>query len=114
MTTDCRSPPPPPSAASCYSASSSAMMPAWPNSTRRGAMRFVRLIEPVETINKENRKRQGKTMTKGSSVKNVEILACDAGWRNYHFVKVTTDDGVVGWGEFDEGFGSAGLTGACT
>jgi galactonate dehydratase len=39
----------------------------------------------------------------------VEIHRCDAGWRNYHFVKVTTDDGVVGWSEFDEGFGSPGV-----
>ncbi len=27
-------------------------------------------------------------------VKSVETLACDAGWRNYHFVKITTDTGV--------------------
>ena len=42
------------------------------------------------------------------TVTAVETLHCDAGWRNYHFVKVTTDDGVVGWSEFDEGFGSPG------
>jgi galactonate dehydratase len=43
-------------------------------------------------------------------VTNVETLHCDAGWRNYHFVKLTTDDGIVGWSEFDEGFGSPGVT----
>ena len=43
------------------------------------------------------------------NVKTLETLACDAGWRNYHFVKVTTDDGVVGWSEFDEGFGAPGV-----
>jgi L-alanine-DL-glutamate epimerase-like enolase superfamily enzyme len=48
-------------------------------------------------------------MTKISKVKNLEILACDAGWRNYHFVKITTEDGVIGWSEFDEGFGSPGV-----
>jgi L-alanine-DL-glutamate epimerase-like enolase superfamily enzyme len=48
-------------------------------------------------------------MTKASKVKTAEILACDAGWRNYHFVKVTTEDGVVGWSEYDEGFGSPGV-----
>ena len=37
------------------------------------------------------------------------MLACDAGWRNYHFVKVTTDGGIVGWSEFDEGFGAPGV-----
>jgi hypothetical protein len=40
----------------------------------------------------------------------LETLHCDAGWRNYHFVKLTTEDGVVGWSEFDEGFGSPGVT----
>ncbi|MCW5622680.1 MAG: mandelate racemase/muconate lactonizing enzyme family protein [Burkholderiales bacterium] len=42
-------------------------------------------------------------------VKNVETLSCDAGWRNYHFVKLTTDTGIVGWSEFDEGFGAPGV-----
>ncbi|GAB1575574.1 mandelate racemase/muconate lactonizing enzyme family protein [Bordetella petrii] len=41
---------------------------------------------------------------------NVETLACDAGWRNYHFLKVETDAGIVGWSEYDEGFGSPGVT----
>ena len=27
----------------------------------------------------------------------------------YHFLKITTDDGVVGWSEFDENFGSPGV-----
>src|SRR4026209_2921707 len=42
-------------------------------------------------------------------VAKIETLACDAGWRNYHFVKLSTDEGVVGWSEFDEGFGSPGV-----
>jgi len=42
-------------------------------------------------------------------VTNIETLACDAGWRNYHFVKLSTDQGIVGWSEFDEGFGSPGV-----
>ena len=41
-------------------------------------------------------------------VTGIETLVCDAGWRNYHFVKLTTDAGIVGWSEFDEGFGSPG------
>lgn len=45
-------------------------------------------------------------------VESVETLSCDAGWRNYHFVKLTTTDGVVGWSEFDEGFGSPGVSAA--
>src|ERR1700742_763833 len=51
----------------------------------------------------------GSVMTKGSKVTAVEILACDAGWRNYHFVKATTEDGVIGWSEYDEGFGAPGV-----
>jgi L-alanine-DL-glutamate epimerase-like enolase superfamily enzyme len=42
-------------------------------------------------------------------VTSIETLACDAGWRNYHFVKLSTDAGIVGWSEFDEGFGSPGV-----
>jgi L-alanine-DL-glutamate epimerase-like enolase superfamily enzyme len=42
-------------------------------------------------------------------VKGLEILRCDAGWRNYHFLKLATEDGIVGWSEFDEGFGSPGV-----
>lgn len=40
----------------------------------------------------------------------IDTLHCDAGWRDYHFVKLTTEDGIVGWSEFDEGFGSPGVT----
>ena len=47
---------------------------------------------------------------RGTHVERVETLACGAGWRNYHFLKITTADGVVGWAEFDEGFSSPGLT----
>ena len=44
-----------------------------------------------------------------SKITAIETLSCDAGWRNYHFVKVTTADGIVGWSEFDEGFGAPGV-----
>lgn len=40
----------------------------------------------------------------------VQTLHCAAGWRNYHFCKITTDEGIVGWSEFDEGFGSPGVS----
>ena len=45
-------------------------------------------------------------------VSTIETLACDAGWRNYHFVKLTTDEGLVGWSEFSEDFGSPGISAA--
>jgi galactonate dehydratase len=43
-------------------------------------------------------------------VTGLEVLRCDAGWRNYYFLKLSTDEGIVGWSEFDEGFGSPGIT----
>jgi len=49
-------------------------------------------------------------MRAGTAIERVETFACDAGWRNYHYVKVTSADGVTGWAEFDEGFGSPGVT----
>ncbi len=42
-------------------------------------------------------------------VRSIETLSCDAGWRNYHFVKLVTDTGITGWSEFDEGFGAPGV-----
>ncbi|HEU4378501.1 MAG TPA: mandelate racemase/muconate lactonizing enzyme family protein [Hyphomicrobiaceae bacterium] len=45
-------------------------------------------------------------------VTGIETLVCDAGWRNYHFVKLSTDAGIIGWSEFDEGFGSPGVAAA--
>ena len=42
-------------------------------------------------------------------VTGIKTQHCDAGWRNYSFVKLTTDEGIVGWSEFDEGFGSPGV-----
>ena len=43
-------------------------------------------------------------------VAGLEVLRCDAGWRSYFFLKLATDSGIVGWSEFDEGFGSPGIT----
>jgi L-alanine-DL-glutamate epimerase-like enolase superfamily enzyme len=49
-------------------------------------------------------------MGKASTVAEIETLSCDAGWRGYYFVKLTTSDGVTGWSEYDESFGPAGVT----
>lgn len=43
------------------------------------------------------------------TIRTVETLSCDAGWRNYHFCKITTSEGIVGWSEYDEGFGAPGV-----
>ncbi|MFC6938946.1 mandelate racemase/muconate lactonizing enzyme family protein [Salinirubellus sp. GCM10025818] len=45
-----------------------------------------------------------------STIRSLETRHCDAGWRNYHFVRVETDDGTVGWSEFDENLGATGIT----
>ncbi len=42
----------------------------------------------------------------------IETLHCDAGWRNFSFCKITTDSGLVGWSEYQEGFGSPGVSAA--
>jgi galactonate dehydratase len=41
----------------------------------------------------------------------IEDLHCDAGWRVNSFLKITTDEGIVGWSEYMEGYGAQGLTG---
>jgi galactonate dehydratase len=43
-------------------------------------------------------------------ITRVETLQADAGWRMFSFLKVTTSDGIVGWSEFSESFGSTGLS----
>jgi galactonate dehydratase len=43
-------------------------------------------------------------------IERVETFSCDAGWRGYNFLKVTADDGTVGWSEYDEAFGPPALT----
>src|SRR5882672_3521145 len=43
-------------------------------------------------------------------IAKIEDLHCDAGWRDFSFLKVTTDSGLVGWSEYNESYGGAGLT----
>ncbi len=44
-------------------------------------------------------------------IHSIEDLHCDAGWRVWSFLKITTNDGIVGWSEYNESYGSKGLTG---
>ncbi len=44
-------------------------------------------------------------------IRAVETLRADAGWRMFSFLKIITDSGIIGWSEFNESFGSAGLAG---
>src|SRR6266849_2834432 len=41
----------------------------------------------------------------------IEDLHCDAGWRVNSFLKITTDEGIVGWSEYMEVYGAPALTG---
>ena len=43
-------------------------------------------------------------------VTRIETLRCDAGWRTFSFLKATTDEGLIGWSEYNESFGSGGLS----
>ena len=45
-------------------------------------------------------------------IKSYETFRCDAGWRTFSFLKLATDTGPVGWSEYNESFGSPGLSGA--
>src|SRR5690606_13690474 len=53
---------------------------------------------------------QGTIMRNNAIVAEVKTLSCSNSFRNYHFLKITTEDGIVGWSEYDENFGSPGVT----
>jgi L-alanine-DL-glutamate epimerase-like enolase superfamily enzyme len=44
-------------------------------------------------------------------ISRLETLFADAGWRRACYLKIITDDGVIGWSEYGEHFGTAGVTG---
>ncbi len=48
-------------------------------------------------------------MKKNAIIAEAKTLSCSNSFRNYHFLKITTEDGIVGWSEFDENFGSPGV-----
>ena len=39
-----------------------------------------------------------------------ETLHCDAGWRKFSFLRLVTQDGTTGISEYNESYGSPGLT----
>jgi L-alanine-DL-glutamate epimerase-like enolase superfamily enzyme len=43
-------------------------------------------------------------------IARIEDLHADAGWRTFSFLKLTTDEGLVGWSEFNEALWNPGLT----
>src|SRR4029453_7788709 len=44
----------------------------------------------------------------GMKIAAIETLHADGGWRDFDFVKLTTDTGIVGWSEYNENFGGPG------
>ncbi|HET6184292.1 MAG TPA: mandelate racemase/muconate lactonizing enzyme family protein [Acetobacteraceae bacterium] len=42
-------------------------------------------------------------------IARIETLSCGAGWRDFSFLKIEADNGLVGWSEFMESYGSQGL-----
>ena len=43
-------------------------------------------------------------------IAKLEDFHADGGWRTWSFLKVTTDEGLVGWAEYAEGFGAGGVS----
>ncbi len=43
-------------------------------------------------------------------ITEIEVLHCDAGWRYFSFLKINTDEGIVGYSEFNECFGGQGIS----
>ncbi len=43
-------------------------------------------------------------------IASLETMHADGGWRTFSFLKITTDEGLIGWSEYAEGFGASGLT----
>ena len=43
-------------------------------------------------------------------INSCEILHCGAGWRNFSFLKILTDEGLTGIAEYNESYGSKGLS----
>ncbi|MSQ43465.1 MAG: mandelate racemase/muconate lactonizing enzyme family protein [Chloroflexi bacterium] len=43
-------------------------------------------------------------------ITKIERLHADGAWRTLDFLKISTDQGIVGWSEFNESFGGAGVS----
>ena len=43
-------------------------------------------------------------------ITRLEHLHADAGQRSFDFLKVSTDEGLTGWSEYNESFGGVGVS----
>src|SRR5262245_997332 len=60
---------------------------------------------PVGLASRPTRKRTSMKIAR------VDALHCDGGWRPWTFVRVETDDGLVGWGECSDNRSPYGIAG---
>ena len=87
-----------------------------PVASPSGASRKTRLSgmrpgqRPGEPIHRADTNR-GIQCRRHAIISEVKTLSCSNSWRNYYFLKITTEDGTVGWSEFDQNFGSPGVAG---
>ena len=49
-------------------------------------------------------------MSNTLKITNVESLHCHAGWRNFSFLKISTDEGITGYSEYNQSYGSFGVS----
>ena len=43
-------------------------------------------------------------------ITSLKCIHADAGFRNFDFLKISTDKGIVGWSEYNESFGGLGVS----
>ncbi|MEJ7602115.1 MAG: mandelate racemase/muconate lactonizing enzyme family protein [Kofleriaceae bacterium] len=81
--------PPPPRARPSQPPPPPQLQPSRPIEVERQDLEESTLATPVDAI------RPARAMR----ITNVETFLVDAGWRPWAFVKITTDSGLIGWGE---------------
>src|SRR5262249_58400249 len=60
---------------------------------------------------RRGRRRHGSRRVRyAMKITRIESLHADAGQRNFDFLKISTDDGIVGWSEYNESFGGLGVS----
>src|SRR5690348_6587642 len=69
-------------------------------------------IEQEEPDVPARQRPRGTMPRKDMRITRVQAFLCDAGWRPWTFVKVDTDDGLVGWGECSDSRNPHGVAGS--
>src|SRR2546427_722608 len=82
-----------------------------PRSARRDGRPSARVAR-LHCWSRQLPKRQGRVGGSVVKITAIEPLTCDGGLREFGFVKVTTDEGIVGWAETYDWHTSASLAAA--